>query len=359
MYDFGFIVICAISLVLQAATAVLSIRLIRITGMNRAWILIAIAMLAMAVRRLGVLVGVLICPAILNPVEYWSDVFGLFNAILIFVGVAAIGPLFRTIREAKETTQRAHGQLEADVQQRTADLVAANEKLQAEFQQRAKAEAALRDEHRHLRQVLEMFERDQRLLAYEIHDGFVQPATAALMNLQASLSTYATNPDKALESVVRGVQLLQEGISQVSGLRSVVLEDEGLMAAVDNLVSNTRLRTEIEIQWSQQAQFERLAPPLEMALYRIIQEALRNAVRHSRAERIEISLTQTSETVSARVQDWGCGFDTSVRKPDHFGLEAIRERARLFGGEARIQSAPGKGTCVTVDFPRVERENGH
>ena len=115
------------------------------------------------------------------------------------------------------------------------------------------------------------------------------------------------------------------------------------MAAVDNLVSNTRLRTEIEIQWSQQAQFERLAPPLEMAFYRIIQEALRNAVRHSRAERIEISLTQTSETVSARVQDWGCGFDTSVRKPDHFGLEAIRERARLFGGEARIQARREKG----------------
>ncbi len=358
MYS-GFILLDSLSLLFQVASACLAIRLIRITGMNRAWIVIAVALSVMAIRRLAVLVGVLINPVdpnILNPVEFWSDAIGLLNAILILVGIAAIGPLFRTIQEAKETTQRAHDCLESEVRQRTADLVAANEKLQAEFAQRAKAKEDLREEHRRLRQVLEMFERDQRILAYEIHDGFVQPATAALMNLQASLSAYATNPDKALENVVRGLQLLQESISQVrwliSGLRSVVLEDEGLAAAVDNLVRNTKLRTEIEIQWSHQVQFDRLAPPLEMSLFRIIQEALRNAVRHSRSDRIEIALTQAGGKISATIQDWGCGFDASVRKPDHFGLEAMQERARLFGGTVRIQSAAGEGTCVTVEFPQ-------
>jgi signal transduction histidine kinase len=142
----------------------------------------------------------------------------------------------------------------------------------------------------------------------------------------------------------------------MSGLRSVVLEDEGLVAAVDNLVDNTRLRAKIQIEWSHQVQFDRLAPPLEMALFRIIQEALRNAVRHSRSERIEIALTQAGETVTARIQDWGCGFDASVHKPDHFGLEAMQERARLFGGAARIESAPGEGTRVTVEFPITEKE---
>ncbi|MGO9115012.1 MAG: sensor histidine kinase [Thermoguttaceae bacterium] len=328
--------------------------------MSRAWIVIAVAMLAMAIRRLGVLIGVVVDPNSLDLTEFWSDAVGLFNAILMFVGIASIAPLFRTIQEAKEATQRSHDQLEKEVQERTADLLSAHEKLQAEFAQRTKAEAALRDEHSHLRKVLEMNECDQRLVAYEIHDGFVQPATAALMNLQASLSTYTKDPEKSLESVIRGLQLLQESISQVrwmiSGLRPVVLEDQGLVAAIDKLVHDTGNRTEITIGWSHQVQFDRLAPTLEMSLFRIIQEALRNALRHSGTDRIEIALTQTGETICARIQDWGCGFDTSAHKPDHFGLEGMHERARLFGGVVRIESAPGKGTCVTAEFPLMEKE---
>ena len=91
-----------------------------------------------------------------------------------------------------------------------------------------------------------------------------------------------------------------------------------------------------------------------MSLFRIIQEALRNALRHSHTDRVEIALTQTGRTLCARIQDWGCGFDTSVHKPDHFGLEGMQERARLFGGTAQIQSALGKGTCVTAEFLIVE-----
>ena len=175
----AFILIVAISLALQVAAAFLAMRLIRVTGTSWAWIVIAMAMLAMAVRRLTVLVGVLAYPSILDLMDFWSEAIGLLNALLLLVGIASIAPLFRTIQRAKETVQRARDQLEKEVRQRTADLVAAHEKLQAEFAQRAKAEEALRDEHRHLHQVLEMNECDQRLLAYEIHDGFVQPATAA------------------------------------------------------------------------------------------------------------------------------------------------------------------------------------
>jgi signal transduction histidine kinase len=239
-------------------------------------------------------------------------------------------------------------------------LARAYDKLLAELAQRSNAGDALRDEHRHLRQVLEMCERDQRLLAYEIHDGFVQPATAAMMNLQAGLSAHASDPKKALEDFARGLQLLQESVSQVrwliGGLRPVVLEDLGLVAAVDTLVRDTQHRTEIAIGWSHRVQFDRLDPSLEMSLFRIIQEALRNAVRHSRTDRIEIELTQSGRTIRARIQDWGCGFDASLHKPDHFGLEGMQERAELFGGAVRIQSAPGAGTSVAAEFPLVEKE---
>ncbi len=357
-----FVTIDALSLLAQAAATIMAVRLIRITGTNRAWIVIALALLAMTIRRVGILVGVVVDPGALDPTRFWSDAVGLFDSILMLVGIAAIGPLFRTIHEAKQAAQRAHDELEKEFQKRTADLVSAHEKLQAEFAQRANAEEALRDEHLHLRKVLEMNECDQRLLAYEIHDGFVQPATAALMNLQASVSAYKSDPQKALENVVRGLQLLQESISQVrwliSGLRPVVLEDQGLVAAVDKLVRDTENRTEIPIAWSHQVRFHRLVPALEMSLFRIIQEALRNAVRHSGTDRVEVALTQQDGTIFARIQDWGCGFDASNRKPDHFGLEGMHERARLFGGVIRIQSAPGAGTTVTAEFPLVEKEAG-
>ena len=356
----GFIFIVALSLAAQMAAAFLAMRLIRITGTNRAWIAIAVALLAMAIRRLTVLVGVLANPSSLDSMDFWSEAIGLFNAVLLLAGIAAIVPLFHTIQQANETTQRARDRLGEEVRQRTADLLAAHEKLQAELAQRAKAEEALRDEHSHLHQLLQMSEREQRLVAYEIHDGFIQPATAALMNLQAGLTAFGRDPERALENVVRGLQFLQESISQVrwliSGLRPVVLEDQGLVAAVDKLVHDTEPRTEIPIAWSHRVQFERLAPTLELSLFRIVQEALRNAVRDSGSDRIEIALTQSGGTITVRIQDWGRGFDTSVPRPDHFGVEGMCERARLFGGAARIESTPGVGTCVTAEFPLVEKE---
>ena len=356
----GFVLIVVISLVLQVAATLLAMRLIRFTGTSRAWIMIAAAMLAAAIRRLLVLGSVLLDPSIASLKAVENESFSLLITILLLAGIASIAPLLRTIQRAKETVQRARDQLESDVRQRTADVVAAHEKLQAEFAQRAKAEAGLREEHRHLLQVMQMSDRDQRLLAYEIHDGFVQPATAALMNLQASLSAYATDRERALENMVRSLQLLQESISQVrwliSGLRPVVLEEQGLVAAIDQLIHDTENRTEVQIGWSHQVQFDRLSATLEMSLFRIIQEALRNAVRHSRSDRLEIALIQNGKTVEVRIQDWGCGFDASIHKPDHFGLEGMRERARLFGGAARVESAPGKGTCVTAEFPLVEIE---
>ena len=356
----GFILIVALSLLAQAAAAVLALRLMGITRTNKAWMLVAVAMLAMAIRRATVLAGILAYPSLLDSMDYWSEAIGLLSTLALLAGFAAIGPLFRTIQRAKDDLQQARDQLEKEIREQTADLLRANEELQAEFVEKAKVEEALRDKQRHLLQVIEICERDQRLLAYEIHDGFVQPATAALMNLHASLSAYSSDPELALANVARGVQLLQESIAEVrwlvSGMRPVVLEDMGLVAAVDKLVEETEGRTGVAIAWTHQVAFGRLAPPLEMSIFRVIQEALRNAVRHGRAERIEVTLSQVDKTIVVRVKDWGCGFDMSLKKPGHFGLESMRERARLFGGAARIESAPGAGTCVTAEFPLIEKE---
>ena len=93
-----------------------------------------------------------------------------------------------------------------------------------------------------------------------------------------------------------------------------------------------------------------------IAIYRIAQEALTNACQHSKSERILVSLLQRGEHLHVQVRDWGVGFDPKAVPKRHFGLEGIRQRARLLGGKCGIRSTAGKGTRVTVELPVVPRE---
>ena len=236
-----------------------------------------------------------------------------------------------------------------------------NARLKAEAARRTEAETALREEHLQLPRVLEVYEQERHLVAYDIHDGFVQSATAAHMGLQAALAAYTSDPDRALENIVRSLHQLQQSLTQVRslmrGLRPVVLEESGLPAAVEQLVHDTEANAEIHIDWSSCVAFDRLSPALETSIFRIIQEGLTNAVRHGHADCAAVELKQVERTIHVRIEDWGSGFDPAAPKIGHYGLEGIRQRARLFGGAARIESAPGKGTRIEVELPLIEREN--
>ena len=168
-------------------------------------------------------------------------------------------------------------------------LIAENEHLKAEVARRAAAEAALRAEHSHLRSVLAIHEKERQLVAYDIHDGFVQPAIAASMGLQAALAACPREPETARQHVVSALQLLQRSLSQVrslvAGLRPAVLTEAGLVAAIEQLVQDAQSSSQAFIEWSGQVAFDRLSPALEASIYRIVQEGLTNAVRHSDSKR--------------------------------------------------------------------------
>jgi signal transduction histidine kinase len=97
-------------------------------------------------------------------------------------------------------------------------------------------------------------------------------------------------------------------------------------------------------------------PILENALYRIFQEALGNACKHSNSSRVRVSLTQQGGRVRLEIRDWGVGFEIKTMPENHFGIEGIRQRARLLGGRCSIQSEAGEGTRVVVELPLMERE---
>jgi len=235
----------------------------------------------------------------------------------------------------------------------------ANRELVAEIAERKQTEETLQRKQRLLKQLLDIYEGHRKIAAYEIHDGIAQPLAAALMNCEASLRLLEEgDSDGAREGFRKTAELLQEDLAEtrrlMRDLRPAILDDFGVIAAVDQLVSGSQANGATAIEWSHDVQFHRLAPPLETALFRIIQEGLTNALRYSHSDRVSVRLVQRGDRLRLDVIDWGSGFDPARVDESRFGLAGIRERAGLFGGEAVIDTAPGKGTRITVHLPVVE-----
>jgi signal transduction histidine kinase len=144
---------------------------------------------------------------------------------------------------------------------------------------------------------------------------------------------------------------MREARRLINGLRSPVLDELGVVAAVEDLISQNSNQDKPKIDFVHHLDRERLAPSLENVIFRVVQESLTNARRYSQSDRLLVRLIQRDEYIRIEVQDWGIGFNPRKVGDGHFGLEGIQERARLFGGSATIKSAPGKGTRIVVQLP--------
>jgi PAS domain S-box-containing protein len=231
--------------------------------------------------------------------------------------------------------------------------------LARDITERKQAEAALQAEQRLLRKLLDLLENDRKLAAYEIHDGLAQQLTGLLMQLQNIQAMHERENPAACDVLPKAIDLAGQCVAEarrlIGGLRPPVLDESGVVAAIEYLVGEMRGKESANIEFHHQVRFRHLAGPLESALFRIAQECLTNACRYSQSEKIEIDLRQIDGVVELEVRDWGVGFDPEKSNGEHFGLRGIRERARLLGGSAEITSAPGAGATVTVRFPLVER----
>ena len=226
----------------------------------------------------------------------------------------------------------------------------------ADVTEQKRAEEAVAKEQELLRRVLDLFERDRQLVAFEIHDGLAQQLSGALLNLEAAVQP-ATPPEQARRAHGEGLRLLRESVEEtrrlVRGLYPPALASFGLVSAIEHFIEKNEATAGIQIEFAASAEFPRLARPLENAIFRIVQESLTNACRHSGAERVRVELVREDNRVRVSVRDSGVGFDVRQVQPDCFGLTGIRERARLFGGSALIEARPGKGTRITVELPLV------
>jgi len=220
------------------------------------------------------------------------------------------------------------------------------------------SQEALQRERHLLRRLLDLHERERQVMAYEIHDGFAQQLTGTLFQLQGFRQQLTKDPQAAQKTLEMGLSSLSGAIDEtrrlINGLRPPILDEEGIVAAIDYLICEATEQHGLEVEFVRDLKVNRLAPPLETTVFRIVQESLTNVRQHSGSSKAKVSLTGHDDRLRLEVKDWGIGFNPEEVDESHFGLRGIRERARLLGGMAIVETSAGQGTQISVNLPLLE-----
>lgn len=230
------------------------------------------------------------------------------------------------------------------------------QRLQTELIHMAqKVQAAQRGLRGYLSAVTAGQEEERRRLARDLHDDTIQSLIALNQRVQMTqLSNNGRSSDGQLSEMQTMITQIIADLRRLSrALRPIYLEDLGLIAALDMLTREAQMSTSTHLSFHTSGHERRLSPQEELALYRIVQEALSNINRHAKATQAEVYLDFTPEQITLKVQDNGCGFNVpdspaEMSTASHFGLLGVQERVEMIGGRLHIDSAPNNGTELTV-----------
>ena len=229
--------------------------------------------------------------------------------------------------------------------------------------------AELQEAHRELQgyaaQVEELAAvKERNRLARELHDSVTQTIFSMTLTAESTRILLERDPTRVAAQLDRLLELAQSALAEmrslISHLRPKTVAEEGLVYALRRLVAERRDRDGLTVALHLEG-YEadrRLPPETEEALFRIVQEALNNAVKHAQIDRAEVRLRLRHESVSLLIGDSGVGFDpTSVGSgTSHLGLTSMRERVRALGGTIEIESQPGAGTHIKIEVPLTREE---
>lgn len=212
------------------------------------------------------------------------------------------------------------------------------------------------------RSLLTAQEEERRAVAHDLHDGLTQFVMASHAHLEASKRAHANgDAEKAATQVDKGVEYLQQAVVEsrrlINNLRLLVLDDLGLIGALEQLVQEESSRAGWEeSHLDTNIGEERFDTAIETGVYRIAQEALTNARKHAQTTKIQLSLWKQSHghitTLQLEVRDWGNGFapGDGAASSGHFGLQSMIERIHLLNGTSEIDTAPDAGTTIRATF---------
>ncbi len=267
--------------------------------------------------------------------------------------------------KATADLKKAHAELEKMVAQRTTDLARMVAALQNENAQRRQTEEALRRSERTLRtlslKIIETQENERRLMAKELHDSIGSSLAAIKFAVEGRLQNMAQTPPENMISMEKIVGHIHDTIREVrrisTSLRPSMLDDLGLLATLGwycrnsgDMFADARIETCFAVQENEIPEFSKIV------IYRVLQEALNNALKHSQADTVRVNLEKVKGCVRLCVKDNGCGFNPQevLKNPDSltgYGLKSMRDRAEVVGGALTLESTVGTGTSVCLELP--------
>jgi signal transduction histidine kinase len=244
------------------------------------------------------------------------------------------------------------------VEQNARALEASKAELEEKVQERTKQlreTAGIRGQL--LERLITAQEEERHRVARELHDEAGQALSAIMLDLARAIDALPETATEARQRLSQSRALAAQTLGElrklIYDLRPEVLDQLGLAPALRSYVKSRLEARNIRVRLSLSGLDRRLTPQMETTIFRIIQEATTNVVRHSNATRVDIELEATDSAVEASIEDNGQGFDVerALQTPGSWGLRGIRERVSLVGGQLDIKSEPGKSTQIRFAIP--------
>ncbi|CAH0155866.1 sensor histidine kinase [Peribacillus sp. NPDC101481] len=205
--------------------------------------------------------------------------------------------------------------------------------------------------------IIEAQEQERKKLSREIHDGPAQMLANVMMRSDLIERVQRERgPDEALVEIRSLKVMVRNALYEVRriiyDLRPMALDDLGLVPTLRKYLQTTEdYNNGVNLNFVNLGQVKRLPSDMEVALFRLVQEAVQNSLKHADPKQIQVKLSISKEMVTVVVKDDGKGFDSSIQKEGSFGLVGMRERVELLEGEMTIDSQPGAGTLVFIQIP--------
>ncbi len=204
---------------------------------------------------------------------------------------------------------------------------------------------------------IKLVEEERRRIAQELHDGPAQAVTNVSMRLDIIRHMLRTNPELVEGELVRlnsrVVALVNDIRRLIFDLRPIAIDEMGLIRATQELCRRNQDEwgIVIEVRTQGEKEIQSLTPAKQVALYRMVQEALNNVYRHAQARRAWVDFSFQTGTLEVSVRDDGRGFQPDKIAADHYGLTGMRERAAYLQGSVHVETSPGQGTTCHILIP--------
>ena len=209
--------------------------------------------------------------------------------------------------------------------------------------------------------ILRAQEEERQRIARELHDETIQTLVLLCRRLDAVGGGSKVLPSTLKRELQEARKITEEAVRELrdfaKALRPTALDDLGVVTSIRRLLTDCTERTGVQAKLKLVGKELRLSRDIELGMFRIVQEALWNMERHSRATKVAVTITFGQYEVRVDIKDNGLGFDIPLNlgTSGHLGLLGMRERAELLGGKWDIQSSPGKGAIATVSIPLPEK----